>query len=1357
VVALAASVMQVPAFVAAQSAQAEESPAEAVTETQASALARKTGKPVNVTSMQNETRDIVANSDGTFTLTQHLRPVRTRKSGAWVKIDTTLKRQPNGAIAPIATSAGLTFSGGGDGPMVTMSRAGRQLSLSWPGKLPEPTLSGDTATFADVLPDVDLILRAKGDGFAHLLKVKTPEAARNPKLAKLRFKLDAPGLSIQPDAAGTLEAMDTGSGGGVFEAPAPLMWDSADRAGAKAAGGKAKSAGQDDAVKGPAEHSKTARLNVGIGQGELTLEPDQGLLAAPDTNYPVFIDPQWEAKTAAAWTMVSSGFPTTTYYKFNGNDDEGDGLCDVSVSVKCNVTQIKRLFYRMPLSGVAGQYVESVEFDAFETDAFNCSTDTSVELWHASGFSSSSTWNTTSDNWKSELTSRSVSYCSKTPVEFGGSNLASVVRAAANNKDSAITFGLRAGSESSMTWWKRFADDAALKVQYNRPPKQPDTKTMYANPGTPCVDKPDAKWVNDEPTVFATLVDPDTEDAAKIQGQFQVSWDDGTGWGPKWTAPLTAPKASGGEFSVKIPDGVLPKNTLMDWHVRAWDGTQWGPWSWTGAATGCYFYFDSTVPAPPTVTSTDYPADGNWYDGVGRPGVFTVDDPSNAATRYDVSLNAVLVKSVPTSAGAPAQVTLTPTRSGENMVTVQSFTTAGTPSSSPTTYKFDVKAGADPVAHWKLDEPAGQTQLTGSSAQDIAADLNGGVTLGSAGKVGQAMTLDRTGYAATSGPVVHTDQSFTVSSWVKLDRTDLTRTFLSQEGSSEAGFYFGYEVTANRWAFRMRAADVSGAAWIYALSDSPPGVNVWTHLVGVYDASADQMRLYVDGVQQQAVTQNASPWDAGGSLIVGRGKYQGNPSSYWSGAIDDVRVFQKPLTAGDAAGLYENRPIAPAEIAHWALDEPVGASQVTGKANTRLANANGNVTLGVEGQVGTAAEFDGSTGYAATDGPVIDTSKSFSVSAWVKLAPGAETQNMSVLSQDGNRQSGFSLKYYPTTQKWQLLRYVSDDDTAANKAATSLTSADLGYWTHLVGVFDAQEQKLKIYMNGNHGVDGDFTTPWNATGGLEIGRSKSSGSERNYFDGEIDDVRVYDRIVTADEAKELYNLRPVLKGRWKLNTDGADDSGNGHAMTFGGTAHVDPSAGFYWGMSPGGLVLNGSSDYAQTAAPVLDTSQSFTVTAWVQGSYRPTAKATVFSQAGANTNRFLLRYLPGADPATQGSYELEMADSDVVSPRLSTTTHAGFTEGGWDQLAIVYDAAADKMSLYVNGALEENGSNVSEEGQVLAFNATNGGLQLGRSKLGVAEYWPGLIDDVWAYQGALSEEQILLLAAPRELETENGP
>lgn len=66
---------------------------------------------------------------------------------------------------------------------------------------------------------------------------------------------------------------------------------------------------------------------------------------------------------------------------------------------------------------------------------------------------------------------------------------------------------------------------------------------------------------------------------------------------------------------------------------------------------------------------------------------------------------------------------------------------------------------------------------------------------------------------------------------------------------------------------------------------------------------------------------------------------------------------------------------------------------------------------------------------------------------------------------------------------------------------------------------------------------------------------------------------------------------------------------------------------------------------------------------------------------------------------------------------------------------------------------------VSWTSQALPFDATKG-LQLGRTKTGPTtwgEYWPGVIDDVWMFQGILSDTQIKALANGTELNTVPGP
>uniref|UniRef100_UPI0030CF4B3C hypothetical protein n=1 Tax=Streptomyces sp. B21-104 TaxID=3039421 RepID=UPI0030CF4B3C len=139
--------------------------------------------------------------------------MRARVDGEWKPVDTDLAQAGGGGVAPEITTVGLTFSGGGDMPLVKMTKAGRELALSWPGELPAPELNGATATYRDVLPDVDLRMQAQEDGFTQLLVVKTAAAAENEALSKLRLQLAAEGMDVNETQDGGLEAVDKGAQG----------------------------------------------------------------------------------------------------------------------------------------------------------------------------------------------------------------------------------------------------------------------------------------------------------------------------------------------------------------------------------------------------------------------------------------------------------------------------------------------------------------------------------------------------------------------------------------------------------------------------------------------------------------------------------------------------------------------------------------------------------------------------------------------------------------------------------------------------------------------------------------------------------------------------------------------------------------------------------------------------------------------------------------------------------------------------------------------------------------------------------------------------------------------------------------
>ena len=161
----------------------------------AAAAAAACDRPVEVGSARTENRRVFANPDGTSTVEQYAYPQRVRRAdGRWADLDATLVVNPDGSLSPRASTVDLGLSGGGTGALLTGRRAGAEVTLSWPGALPMPTVDGATATYAEVLPGVDLVVTAHETGFSEVLVVKNRLAAKNPHCASSPSAPPCPGF-----------------------------------------------------------------------------------------------------------------------------------------------------------------------------------------------------------------------------------------------------------------------------------------------------------------------------------------------------------------------------------------------------------------------------------------------------------------------------------------------------------------------------------------------------------------------------------------------------------------------------------------------------------------------------------------------------------------------------------------------------------------------------------------------------------------------------------------------------------------------------------------------------------------------------------------------------------------------------------------------------------------------------------------------------------------------------------------------------------------------------------------------------------------------------------------------------------
>ncbi|MEU3348969.1 LamG-like jellyroll fold domain-containing protein [Streptomyces sp. NPDC006700] len=236
--------------------------------------------------------------------------------------------------------------------------------------------------------------------------------------------------------------------------------------------------------------------------------------------------------------------------------------------------------------------------------------------------------------------------------------------------------------------------------------------------------------------------------------------------------------------------------------------------------------------------------------------------------------------------------------------------------------------------------------------------------------------------------------------------------------------------------------------------------------------------------------------------------------------------------------------------------------------------------------------------------------------------------------------------------------------------------------------------------------------------------------------------------------------RPQVKARWMFEeTTGAgpvttpNAVSGGSALTLHGGARKSDSAFIDFGS----LELDGVGGYAATTSVPVDTSGSYTVTAWAQAAAAPTSSVAVVSAEGSPQSAFTVRFVPDtANGEGFGHWELAVPDKDDTGATVVRVKNSEFYDvRDWNHLAVVYDGFARQARLYVNGTLQEVSCDDAEDcvgrrswaENTLAFKATES-FQVGRAKTDGAwgEYFPGLIDDVWAFQGALSDEQVQKLA-----------
>ncbi|MYV97399.1 VCBS repeat-containing protein [Streptomyces sp. SID3343] len=678
------------------------------------ARAARTGQPVVVPELTTETDLVTARPDGTLGLKRSVEPSRTKKSGAWADLDPTLIAATDGTLRAKSTTADVAFSGGGTTPLAALDNGGRKLALTWPTPLPTPRLDGPSAVYPEVLPDVDLKVTAtEQGGFTHILIVKTPQAASDPALADLRLGMNLDGVTVARDTTGSLKAT-TPEGKTAFTAPAPIMWDSRTtpapaEAQAKGRAGVAGTASASsyavadgDVVPAdevastderPGAHAATAPIETAVTADALTLTPDAGLLHAPDTVFPLYIDPAWVPMIdwAGIQTWAQEGYPDTAGVE-NTKFELGSGYQRWGTGNH----GLERSYFQVGynLNGrLDGKHILFVTFNV--TQVYSAKRGCPDSNWpvylHLTGdnIGNDTDWNhRPADKGRWGSNSFKGSDCGGDQnIEFG---ITDNLKPYPNWE--VLTFGIL-GDESKTTAnnglkrYSRTASDTYLYVQYNTPPNKPANLNTTPSPSRLDADGPAAVktwtdtgcapaggegWIgatngNTGVRMNATVSDADNHLVAN-----KFSFVDDTTQTVILDEQHSPFVASGS--AVSIATGPLTDGHRYGWYSRTSDNLDDSPFT-----AACYFRVDTTAPAGPQVTIA--PGDAAKPTGAERTLTFQSSDGGSGLVAFEYAFNASMpvggASLVTADAQGRAQLTLKPGMWGTNILRVQAVDRAG--------------------------------------------------------------------------------------------------------------------------------------------------------------------------------------------------------------------------------------------------------------------------------------------------------------------------------------------------------------------------------------------------------------------------------------------------------------------------------------------------------------------------------------------------------------------------------------------------------------------------------------------------------------------------------------------------------
>ncbi len=521
------------------------------------------------------------------------------------------------------------------------------------------------------------------------------------------------------------------------------------------------------------------------------------------------------------------------------------------------------------------------------------------------------------------------------------------------------------------------------------------------------------------------------------------------------------------------------------------------------------------------------------------------------------------------------------------------------------------------------------------------------------------------------------DSPRTMALWVKLDALGshpLTTllTYGRETWNQMSGLGMDWRV-GRAHAYFTQCGGVALSQWRM----TEPGQ--WHHLAYVYEGEG-RHRFYVDGAGTDGMSELRGRLDTqlSGAVVLGAYPTGDGPNG---GAVDDVRIYSRALAPAEIAALAEQDqpPPATGPVLHYTFDRDEGGIVTDDSGNGRMAIVNG-ATWVADGARGGAYRFDSNQQtILATDAGLPNGDSPRTLAMWMKIDrdyPGGVTGMFSYGTPQYNQQSGLGYD-------WRLDR---DRYMFSQSGACFLSDRQVvppGTWAHVAYTY-AGNGRHHLFVNGQPS-DGmsELWGPVNTTlSGLVRmgGHPNGEGPDGGY----LDDVRVYNRVLSPTEIAELARVDEATSDlilHYAFDPQeglvARDSSGHGND---GQLVDAQVAPGFVGN----GLRFDGSRGYIQTPSSDSLMPDEITLATWVKldGALAQPGTLIFKRNQGYNDNE---------------SYCLELRPSGAARLVLGNgawqrtlDSQATLGSGRWHHVAATFSQPT--MKVYVDGQLSATGS-----------------------------------------------------------------